>query len=123
MIKKLQDDYSPKGQTLFAIFGWKIGEQEDIPNLPKTWRRLPSSGRPLELVIHLPKSSSTITYATALSFFISAAISEFNVCTAFPFFTPAAISGFNLPLHSILPSSWNNFIKWYSKPGSASRSS
>ncbi|KOM43255.1 hypothetical protein LR48_Vigan05g085900 [Vigna angularis] len=35
IIKKLQDDYSPKGQTLFAIFGWKIGEQEDIPNLPK----------------------------------------------------------------------------------------
>ncbi|KOM42635.1 hypothetical protein LR48_Vigan05g023900 [Vigna angularis] len=29
MIKKLQDEYSPKGQTLFAIFGWKIGDLED----------------------------------------------------------------------------------------------
>ncbi|KOM47727.1 hypothetical protein LR48_Vigan07g143100 [Vigna angularis] len=35
MIKKIQDEYSPKGQTLFAIFGWKIGEQEDATNLPK----------------------------------------------------------------------------------------
>ncbi|XP_047164015.1 uncharacterized protein LOC124833549 [Vigna umbellata] len=35
MAKKLQDEYSPQGQVLFAIFGWKIGEQEDMPNLPK----------------------------------------------------------------------------------------
>ncbi|KOM51895.1 hypothetical protein LR48_Vigan09g055400 [Vigna angularis] len=35
MAKKLQDEYSPQGQILFAIFGWKIGEQEDVPNLPK----------------------------------------------------------------------------------------
>ncbi|KOM47477.1 hypothetical protein LR48_Vigan07g118100 [Vigna angularis] len=35
MIKKLQDEYSPKGQTLFAIFGWKIGDLEDAFKMPK----------------------------------------------------------------------------------------
>ncbi|KOM56195.1 hypothetical protein LR48_Vigan10g208700 [Vigna angularis] len=35
MIKKLQDEYSPKGQTLFSIFGWKIGDLEDAFKMPK----------------------------------------------------------------------------------------
>ncbi|KOM25187.1 hypothetical protein LR48_Vigan53s000200 [Vigna angularis] len=57
MAKKLQDEYSPQGQILFAIFGWKIGEQEDVPNLPKHGEGNQNSAKS-HLLLSFPSPSS-----------------------------------------------------------------